>query len=186
MGGFGSGERTNKKMTVEACLQLDASLLIQQGAIRQRGICRGELSWSNSVGRILSVRYSSQCTAEERILCLTAKVEADGSEQPLLEPIVLTSTATNFGGQRWWFVCPLRRDGVACKRRVRKLYLPPGAEYFGCRTCYDLTYESAQSNDDRINRLMKNPTDLVSAFNSGDLNERLRACRAYIKVFDLL
>ncbi|MBW3599539.1 MAG: hypothetical protein KY475_19980 [Planctomycetes bacterium] len=34
--------------------------------------------------------------------------------------------------------------GVACQRRAGKLYLPPGAKYFGCRTCHDLTYRSSQ------------------------------------------
>jgi hypothetical protein len=27
---------------------------------------------------------------------------------------------------------------------VGKLYLPPGGKFFGCRQCYDLTYESCQ------------------------------------------
>ena len=44
----------------------------------------------------------------------------------------LTSTRPNFGGLRWWFVCPLVR------RRVAKLYLPPGQIYFGSREAYGL------------------------------------------------
>ena len=37
----------------------------------------------------------------------------------------------------------LLRDGVPCRRRCGKLYLPPGARYFGCRICQDLSYESS-------------------------------------------
>jgi hypothetical protein len=58
--------------------------------------------------------------------------------------ICLDTTPTQFGGKRWWFTCPLISRGVACYRRVGKLYLPPGAKYFGCRKCHDLTYRSCQ------------------------------------------
>ena len=34
-----------------------------------------------------------------------------------------------------------------------KLYLPPGGKYYGCRHCYDLTYESSQTSHSRIRRL---------------------------------
>ena len=32
-------------------------------------------------------------------------------------------------------------NGVACGRRVGKLYCPPGSKYYGCRHCYNLSYE---------------------------------------------
>jgi hypothetical protein len=44
---------------------------------------------------------------------------------------------------------PLARDGTACHRRVRMLYRPWGARYFGCRACHDLTYRSRQLHRDR-------------------------------------
>ena len=59
-------------------------------------------------------------------------------------PILLRPTATHFGGLRWWFTCPLIVNGVACQRRVGKLYLPPRARYFGCRNCHRLSYRSSQ------------------------------------------
>lgn len=59
-------------------------------------------------------------------------------------PVRLQTTPTQFGGERWWFTCPLIVGGVACNRRAGKLYLPPGAKYFGCRTCHGLTYRSCQ------------------------------------------
>ncbi|MHC4269878.1 MAG: hypothetical protein ACYSWS_04665 [Planctomycetota bacterium] len=49
------------------------------------------------------------------------------------------STPCYYGGQRWWFICPLVVNGEVCGRRVGVLYLG-GGEYFGCRHCYDLTY----------------------------------------------
>ena len=46
----------------------------------------------------------------------------------------------NFGGERPWFVCPGVVNGVACGRRVAKLYLK--RRYFLCRHCHNLSYES--------------------------------------------
>lgn len=58
----------------------------------------------------------------------------------------MVTTPAAFGGVRWWFTCPLARGGVACGRRTGKLYLPPHARLFGCRTCHELTYRSAQQS----------------------------------------
>jgi len=56
--------------------------------------------------------------------------------------IPLTTTPCHFGGVRYWFICPLSRNGVDCGRWVGTLYLAGGGKYFGCRNCYDLSYES--------------------------------------------
>src|SRR6185369_10508511 len=69
----------------------------------------------------------------------------------------LVTTQPNYGGVRWWFVCPLTTRGQACNRRVMKLYLPPNGHYFGCRHCYDLTYRSRQQSDKRVAWLRRNP-----------------------------
>jgi len=69
----------------------------------------------------------------------------DDEVKELDYPIHLETTPCNFGGERWWFRCPLSVNGNPCGRRCFKLYLPPGANYYGCRECYDLTYESAQT-----------------------------------------
>ena len=71
--------------------------------------------------------------------------------------VCLTTTRPRFGGLRWWFVCPLTKAGRPCTRRVGKLYLPPGGHYFGCRHCHDLTYESVQQHDKRVDALRRNP-----------------------------
>jgi hypothetical protein len=69
-----------------------------------------------------------------------------GTRQRLRYRVPLTSTEPNFGGERWWFLCPLVREGKACARRVAKLYLPPQKLYFGCRQCYCLNYRSSQES----------------------------------------
>ena len=52
----------------------------------------------------------------------------------------LVSTRPNYGGHRWWFVCPLMG------RRAAKLYLPPRARLFGSREAYGLTYAFCQAS----------------------------------------
>jgi hypothetical protein len=59
-------------------------------------------------------------------------------------PVRPTTTPTQLGGRRFWFICPLIVRGMACNRRVGNLYLPPGTRYFGCRKCHNLTYRSCQ------------------------------------------
>ena len=65
--------------------------------------------------------------------------------------VQLTTTPCNFGGVRYWFICPLSKKGVYCGRSVGKLYCPPGANYYGCRHCYNLSYESR--NESRLGRI---------------------------------
>jgi hypothetical protein len=50
--------------------------------------------------------------------------------------VKLTSTRPNYGGIRYWFVCP--RPG--CGRRVAKLYISED-RICGCRRCLRLVYE---------------------------------------------
>jgi hypothetical protein len=58
--------------------------------------------------------------------------------------IPLTSTPCWFGGKRYWFICPWYKNGVYCGKRVGVLY--KDGDYFACRHCYDLTYESRKEN----------------------------------------
>jgi hypothetical protein len=70
----------------------------------------------------------------------------------------LVATRCHLGGVRWWFVCPLSTNGVACGRRVRKLYLR--GRYFGCRHCHGLTYLSTQQSDSRVYAALRGGLDL--------------------------
>jgi hypothetical protein len=129
MGGFGSGERVKKKTTVERCLKLDAGGFSKDVEFKPGFYSVGELTWNRADQRILSVRYWLEPKSEDRaVLHITSKVEADRTETSLIEPIVLTGTIPHFGGVRWWFICPLIVDGATCNRRVKKLFLPPGAK----------------------------------------------------------
>jgi hypothetical protein len=76
-------------------------------------------------------------------LCYTT-TSYDGDKTDFDYKIRLTTTPCYFGGERYWFVCPLSTDDRYCGRRVGVLY--KGGNYFGCRHCYDLTYMSKKVN----------------------------------------
>jgi hypothetical protein len=59
---------------------------------------------------------------------------------PVEQRISLVTTTPNYGGIRWWFVCPIDHGGRPCGERAGKLYLPTNASLFGCRSCFNLTY----------------------------------------------
>lgn len=54
--------------------------------------------------------------------------------------IPLTTTPCRYGGKRYWFTCPWYKNGRYCGRRVATLY--KDGDYFACRHCYNLTYDS--------------------------------------------
>lgn len=54
--------------------------------------------------------------------------------------IPLTTTPCRYGGVRYWFTCPWYKNGTYCGKRVATLY--KNGDYFACRHCYDLTYDS--------------------------------------------
>ena len=72
--------------------------------------------------------------AERVILTYRHRSGPGGEWKEVREPVPLTWTVCNFGGERPWFVC----SGAGCVRRVAVLYGP--GKHFLCRHCYDLTY----------------------------------------------
>ena len=110
-------------------------------------------------------------------------VAREGEEKESMDyKVQLVATPCRFGGRRYWFICPLSKDGRACGRRVARLYIPPGGRYFGCRHCYELTYRSAQEHDGRLSALAKLPPDvLLQMSRSGSPRNRLLCLEAILE-----
>ena len=142
MGEFGSGgwaDYYNRKITVEQCKAISTKTLREYGFFADN--ISGEIVWRNDFGDkigAVNVRSVLDSGVNNRIV-ITGKSVVSHS-------IELSLTACNFGGLRYWFLCPAVKDGVYCGNRVTKLYLPSGGKIFGCRQCYDLTYQSCQEN----------------------------------------
>jgi len=139
MGGIGSGNwyRFDKKSTVEE------SLSVGIGDFKERIYHRsvGTFTWTRAGNYVASAGYIVTCGDDGPTVILHYRWR---DSEDVGVPIQLQTTPTNFGGRRWWFTCPLAVRGVACNRRVGKIYLPSGGRYFGCRKCHSLTYRSCQ------------------------------------------
>lgn len=59
--------------------------------------------------------------------------------------ISLVATPCNYGGFRYWFVCPLSKNGQYCGRRVGSLFQI--GKYFGCRHCGEIAYQSQMETE---------------------------------------
>jgi hypothetical protein len=134
MGGLGSGRysRGRAKTIVEDCLWLGIGDFPEELTPPASGTIR----WTVDGNVFASAGFLIVGTVGAPVLELEYRL--DGQEDIRL-PVRLQTTRPTLGGQRWWFACPLQ-----CGRRVGKLYLPAGGRLFGCRRCYDLTYESSQ------------------------------------------
>jgi hypothetical protein len=139
MGGFGSGTwyRFARKRTVEESLTLAAGDFTN----RLYAGSAGKFVWIWPAGHESEVAFGVSWDTHGPVISL--HYEWWNGEKYDIR-VRLQATRTNFQGRRWWFTCPLIRDGIACNRRVGKLHLAPGTRYFGCRICHNLTYNSCR------------------------------------------
>jgi len=136
MGGFGSGawsDILNRKISVEQCQVLSCKQLRLAGLFGEVESVR--VYWQNSVGQVLGEALITN--HGERLIIKYGDLEYT---------VNLERMICRFGGFRWWFLCPLTKNGVYCGNRCSKLYLPAGEKFLGCRHCYDLTYLSCQES----------------------------------------
>jgi hypothetical protein len=151
----------------------------------------GGIEWKHGSGHKTSVgilvNVSDKCPGKHCLrLFYTITDKSTQKETKLDYKVDLVRTPCNFGGVRYWFRCPLVTNGIPCKRRVGKLYLPPDGTYFGCRHCYNLTYTSCREHDKGVDALVKNPAMLKSMFESGDIKNMSLATGAYFKMLEKL
>ncbi len=113
----------------------------------------GSIFWKNSFGEKTGSISINVSTLDEPCYVRFYYTVTDRHSEEKTDydyKVRLTTTPCNYGGVRYWFICPLSINGVYCGRRVAKLYKAPGANYFGCRHCYNLSYESR--NESRLGR----------------------------------
>jgi hypothetical protein len=66
----------------------------------------------------------------------------------------LVKVPCNLGGYRWAFRCVLVHNGVYCGRVVYKLFLS-NSDYFGCRKCMRIVYDSQRKSGGSLQFLGK-------------------------------
>lgn len=126
------------KATTDSCPAIEMSYLRKSGYFK--GHVMGNTVWTGDRGILFRVRLTVNTGASPFARFSYALNGSDGNSEDFDYSVGLTSTPCHFGGRRWWFACPLIRDGTPCRRRVAVLYLRGG--YFGCRQCHGLAYKS--------------------------------------------
>jgi hypothetical protein len=161
MGGLGSGRGLlhDAKTAAEDCTVLSADELTRSKLLRSAHWKSGSLAWQDSFTgeEVSSVGYELN-THDPQKPWLRLHYTHTRTGEELDYKLGLTYTTTPWSARRWFFLCPPMANDRPCGRRVGKLYLPPGARYFGCRHCYELTYTSCQENhklDSMFNLLAK-------------------------------
>lgn len=110
----------------------------------------GSIKWKNRNGPSGSIGISVK--ADNTLLRLFYNItdRYTHKEETIDYCVRIVSTKCNFGGVRYWFLCPLNGNGLYCYKRISTLYLPPVGKYFGCRHCHDLTYEAQKEHNKRL------------------------------------
>jgi len=166
MGGYGSGrwQLYDKKTTVEDCRSLSTTDLLRGGFLQPGQTVIGLTSrWYVGERETSSIGVDVYAGETDNAYC---RLHYNQSGRQYAYFVDLVTTEPHFGGVQWWFICPLCHES-----RCRKLYLPPSGGHFGCRSCHDLTYESSQTSDKRVDQLRKMPVlDLLRGMQDGSVD----------------
>ncbi|NUO79351.1 hypothetical protein HUU05_04685 [candidate division KSB1 bacterium] len=152
---------TMKKTICDDALRLDMTELRRLGLLQRTERHGIVLRWRRGE-QVIARMYCAlrSLSASAALLRLSYDISETSRESKGFDyEILLVKSKCYFGGVRDWFMCPLSKEGRPCGRRCRVLYLPHGAQYFGCRLCYELTYESRQRHRNRFYEGIAKPWD---------------------------
>ena len=109
--------------------------------------CSGTLRWIqvHTAEEVSSAGYEANLTDPG---AAWMRLHYRVGDEPQDYRISLETTHPNYGGRRWWFLCP------AGGHRVAKLHLPPGGSLFASRRAFGLAYRSQceRSHDRELTR----------------------------------
>lgn len=83
---------------------------VGEGEDKKETASMGMTTWG-AEGRVTALQFIYTIT------------RSTGEKDSLDYQVEVVATACNFGGERYWFICPLVKGGCRCGRRVTKL--PP-------------------------------------------------------------
>lgn len=135
MGGFGSG-RHGGRPTADASRRIDLAWMFRTGRAKAGAHLFGSLYWTCGGEPSGSITYTAimDTPGEERLELTFTRGSGDDREH-VRQTVRLCFTRPQYGGKRWWMICPYRHI------RVGKLYLPPGGDRFASRQAWRLGYQ---------------------------------------------
>jgi hypothetical protein len=122
------------KTTTTECLMIDMAYLTKNFDLEKE--YSTTITWTSNRGKESFILLDIEPPGFIRLrYTLTKK---SGEKHDMNYRVYLTTTECNYGGKRYWFLCP------SCTERCRILYLHPTGYRFTCRICNNLTYPSQQ------------------------------------------
>ncbi len=135
MGGYGSGQRGGRP-TADASRRIDLAWMLRTRMAKPGNWISGTLSWSCGGHPSGSIRYEADMRDLHAAELRLGYRRGEGADsEDVKQTIKLTYTEPNYGGRRWWMICPYRHN------RVAKLYLPGGGDRFAGRQAWRLGYQ---------------------------------------------
>jgi hypothetical protein len=136
MGGWGSGRYRHSATTTGESKRVDIRFIRKEGWLYDGRI--GVLSWTCWGEPSGTVHYYIRGDT----FTLDYKAREPGGEWESIKlPVPLTTTPCQYGGNRYYFLCP----GRGCGRRCEVLY--SAGLYFVCRKCAGLIYDSQKGGE---------------------------------------
>lgn len=136
MGGWGSG-RTGGRPTADMSKRIDLAWMIKTKKVEPRHWKSGSLNWTCGGSPAGWISYfANMVDPQNSSLRLTYFRGSGPDREEVVQHVRLEFTELNFGGRRWWMICP------CSGHRVAKLYLPNGGDRFASRKAWRLGYRS--------------------------------------------
>lgn len=136
MGGYGSG-RTGGRPTADMSKRIDIAWMVRTGHAIPGNWISGTLRWNCGAEPAGSISYEADMLdLDNAELRLTYSRGPEAKRESVKQVVRLTYTEPNYGGRRWWMICPFHHN------RVGKLYLPNGGDRFAGRKAWRLAYQS--------------------------------------------
>jgi hypothetical protein len=194
------------KSTAEGSLKVDTQWLKQHDYFC--GFRNGGITWTSGFGHKSSISLMVYTTADSPKINFQYSITDrwNGEKKSMDYSFPLIQVPCNIGGFRWAFKCSLFKNGRYCGRTVYTLY-KANSDYFGCRHCAGVVYESQRHSgakfeyfgklldaDDKIEKLYKTirkwqyrgfPTRKVKRLRKLEEYSTLNAVR-YNQAMDLL
>jgi hypothetical protein len=158
--------RYSSRYSERSSLCIDMTWLKNRGYLS--GYRSGKISWGYQwVDCTDSVSLTVRTYTQQKV-DLHYSLSSDPDDENRIDySVPLVRIPCNLGGVRWAFKCPLIIKSKYCGRTCYKLYKPPNVDYFGCRKCVRITYESQSQSNKKL-------AWLGTAFRTRDKIDELR------------
>jgi hypothetical protein len=130
----------NAKITVEECPRISINDIKKSNQLRHGDMTK--INWPK-LGISLTVAISIKNSTPRAAFLINRLPYSTGMKPLSIAKTRLLSTPCHFGGERYWFSC------YSCSKRVGIVYFPPGAPFFLCRHCCNLSYQSRNTSGKR-------------------------------------